>query len=110
MAVMELNANSPAMAVRNRGRRFQLRVAAMTGMAASTEPKAYSVTNWPARVSEISRPALICGSRPAGIVSVMMARKPAIVKASSRHTGKRPADAGFPCKFMRDGSIAAQAR
>ncbi|MCY1530463.1 hypothetical protein D9M68_656510 [compost metagenome] len=95
MAVTVLNASKPPMAVSNKGRRFQLRVAATTGMAASTDPRAYTVTSWPASASEMPSPRPIWGSRPAGMVSVMMARKPAIVNASNFHTG-RPAGRAEP--------------
>src|SRR5450830_1618915 len=52
-------------AVISKGLRRQLCVVAVSGIAVTMEPIAYSVTNWPIRDSDTRRSALICGSKPA---------------------------------------------
>jgi hypothetical protein len=58
-------------------------VATVSGIAATIEPSAYSVTSCPASTSLTPSPAPICGSSPAGRVSVRMAMKPVMAKASN---------------------------
>jgi hypothetical protein len=59
----------------------------MIGTAATTDPMPNNVSSCPASASETPRLALICGSRPAGRISVMMAMKPDVVKASRPMSG-----------------------
>lgn len=58
-------------------------------MAASTEPRAYSVTSCPAAPTEMPRSVAMAGSRPAGRASLGMATKPAAANASRPIQGKR---------------------
>ena len=64
-------------------------VADTNGIAAITDPNAYNVTNWPAADSETPRPADSSGSKPAGIVSVKIAKKPDADNARRAPPGNR---------------------
>jgi len=76
-------------------RRRQPRVAMVSGMAASSEPSAYAVTICPASAALMPSPALICGNKPAGKVSVTMQINPVMARASRPATGRRSASAGL---------------
>src|SRR6218665_957596 len=69
------------------------RVAPMRGIAATTAPNAYSVTNWPASACDTPIPRLISGSSPAGMFSVSTAMKPVIARANRPPIGSRSAAA-----------------
>ena len=84
---MLLNSKSPVRAANSRCRLGQARVMLINGMAVSTVPMAYSVTNWPAKASETASPVLICVNIPAGMVSVSKVRNPANASASSAERG-----------------------
>ncbi|MNS27703.1 hypothetical protein D3C72_596570 [compost metagenome] len=88
-AVMLLAMAKPPIADSKSGLRRQPRVAIVRGIAASIEPIAYSVTNWPISAWETFRLLLICGNRPAGMASVMTVMNPAVASASSAPRGSR---------------------
>lgn len=96
----------PPMAERSRGRRRQLRVARVSGMAASIEPMAYIVTSCPISAWETFKPLLICGSRPAGRASVITVMNPAVARASRAPRGKR-SRCGSEASSVRQDSCAS---
>ncbi len=71
-------------------RRRQPCVALVSGMAATREPIAYSVTSCPTIASDTFRLLPIWGSRPAGRASVRMVMNPAVAKARRPPSGRRP--------------------
>lgn len=86
---MVLTTAKPPMASSSKGRRRQLCVAVVSGMAATNEPTAYIVTNWPMSDCETPRSALMRGSSPAGSASVRMVMKAAVASASRPEIGRR---------------------
>lgn len=88
----------PKIATSSSGLRRQPCVAAVSGIAVASVPKAYSVTSWPISASDTRRSAPICGIRPAGKASVSTVMNAAIARASSPAMGSRSGRKGMaPC-------------
>ncbi|GAB2803989.1 hypothetical protein GCM10027276_00610 [Comamonas piscis] len=85
-----LASTKPANAASSKGLRRMRWVAAVSGMAATSDPIAYRLTSWPAMACGTPSPALICGSNPAGKASVRIVTKPASASASSDANGRPP--------------------
>ncbi|MNE05172.1 hypothetical protein D3C80_977260 [compost metagenome] len=95
-AVSPLNSTKPTTASNSARRRYQPWVRVTNGMAVSNEPRAYAVTHCPAMAWLMCMPSAIWSSRPAGRVSLRMAIKPVMARASRPLTGKGCSSAAGP--------------
>ncbi|MCY1409173.1 hypothetical protein D9M71_245120 [compost metagenome] len=95
-AVTVLNSRKPTIASNSTGRRRQPWVRVTSGMAVNSEPRAYTLTICPAMASLTCMPLEICPGGPAGRVSLRMAIKPVMARASRPLTGKGCSSAAGP--------------
>ena len=86
-AVVALTTTKPPSRAMRRGRRGRPRVTATIGIAATVEAMAQTETRRPTAAGEHRRSALICGSRPAGIISVSRVEKAAVDSGSRAASG-----------------------
>lgn len=111
-AVTRLKTPNPRIADTRTARRRNPRVNAISGTAPTTEPNAYAVTNCPAPETDTDNPDPICTSSPAGMVSVVIAMKPAIASADNPASGSvrtesvsASAEVAVPSEFELTSSV-----
>ena len=107
-AVTRLKTPNPRIADTRTARRRNPRVNAISGTAPTTEPNAYAVTNCPAPETDTDNPDRICTSSPAGMVSVVIAMKPAIASADNPASGSVADGIGLrQCRSRRPVRVRA---